>query len=121
MASTPQFDALNLVIDSAPVTSSSPSTETRIVPRRRFQTGRVFLRGSRWCGSFREYEPNPQTGKRTRHTITFDGFVTSKRAAEAALKPYLDDYNAKARADKPCPPPRTGKTVRAVIQEWTEK
>src|SRR5438094_10597967 len=97
--------------------------EAVTVPRRRFQTGRVFLRCDRWCGSFREYEPNPQTGKRARRTITFDESITSKRAAMDALKPYLDDYNAKAKASaKPSPPaPRTGKTVSALIAEWSDK
>lgn len=93
------------------------------MPRRRFQNGQVYLRGKRWVGTFREYEPNPATGKRTRRKITFDESVTSKRAAEAALKPYLDDYNAKAKADeraKPAPP-KSGKTVSVIIQEWQEK
>jgi len=108
------------MIDSLPATSSPPRIEN-IVSRRRFQTGCVFQRGSRWCGSFREYEANPQTGKRARHTITFDESVTSKRAAEIALKPYLDDYNAKAKANaKPAPAARAGKTV-ALIKEWTDK
>lgn len=91
--------------------------------RRRFQTGRVFERGGRWCGSFREYETNPQTGKRARRTITFDESVTSKRAAEIALKPYLDAYNAKAKADASAKhaPTKTGKTVGALIKEWSEK
>jgi integrase len=96
--------------------------ERSIMPRRRFQTGRVFQRGSRWCGSFREYEANPQTGKRTRQTITFDESVTSKRAAESALKPYLDTDNDKAKADtKPAAPPKASKTVGALIKEWADK
>ena len=89
--------------------------------RRRFQTGRVFLRGRKWCGSFREYETNPETGKRTRHTITFDESVTSERAAKAALRPYLDAYNAKAKDNAKPSPPKGGRTVSALVREWTEK
>ena len=55
----------------------------KIMPRRRFQSGRVYLRGTRWVGSYREYEVNPETGKRARRTITFDAPVTSERAAKA--------------------------------------
>ena len=92
------------------------------MPRRRFQTGRVFLRGDKWVGSFREYEADPETGKRTRRTITFDESVTSKRAAEAALKPFLDVYNERAKAQaKPPAPPKSGKTVSALITEWQSK
>src|SRR5229473_6236654 len=98
------------VVDSAPATSSSPSMESSIMPRRRFQAGRVYLRGKRWVGSYREYEINPETGKRTRHTVTFDATVTSERAAKTALQPYLDDYNARAKADLKPSPPRGGKT-----------
>jgi integrase len=93
-----------------------------IMPRRRFQSGRVYQRGTRWVGSYREYDINPETGKRARRTITFDACVRSKRAAKDALKPYLDDYNAKAKANaKPAPQPRNGKTVGALIEEWNEK
>jgi integrase len=94
----------------------------KIMARRRFQSGRVYQRGSKWVGTFREYEPSPETGKRARRTITFDESVTSKRAAESALKPYLDDYNRKAKEEaKPAAPPKGGKTVGALIKEWTGK
>jgi len=56
------------------------------VPRRRFQKGRVYQRGTRWAGSYREYEINPETGKRPRRTITFDESVTSRREAEKLLE-----------------------------------
>src|SRR5712691_7504984 len=101
--------------------SSSPRME-KIMPRRRFQSGRVYLRGTRWVGSYREYDVNPETGKRARRTITFDATVTSERAAKAALQPYLDDYNARAKANlKPSAPSRGGKSVRVLITEWTDK
>ena len=112
---------LGRVVDSGPVTSSSPSIERNIMPRRRFQSGRVYQRGTRWVGSYRDYEANPGTGKRTRHTITFDAAVTSERAAKAALQPYLDDYNARAKANLKPSAPRSGKTVRALVDEWTDK
>ncbi len=112
---------LGRVVDSAPVTSSSPSIERNIMPRRRFQSGRVYQRGTRWVGSYREYEVNPETGKRARRTITFDATVTSERAAKAALQPYLDDYNARAKANLKPPAPRGEKTVRALVDEWTDK
>jgi hypothetical protein len=113
---------LGTVVDSAPATSSSPRMECKTtMPRRRFQSGRVYLRGTRWVGSYREYEVNPETGKRARKTITFDESVTSKRAAQAALQPYLDDYNARAKADSKPSATRGGKAVRALIEEWTDK
>jgi integrase len=78
-------------------------------------------RRTRWVGSYREYEVNPETGKRARRTITFDESVTSMRAAKAALQPYLDDYNARAKADSKPSAPRGGRSVRALIEEWTDK
>jgi integrase len=82
----------------------------------------VYQRGSRWVGSYREYEADPETGKRARRTITFDESVTSERAAKAAFQPYLDAYNAKAKANtRPSPAPRAGETVGALIKEWTGK
>src|SRR6267143_5070585 len=118
MAIVPQ---LGPVVDSASATSSSPRMERAIMPRRRFQSGRVYQRGTRWVGSYREYEINPETGKRARRTITFDATVTSERAAKAALQPYLDDYNARAKANLKPSAPRSGKTVRALVDEWTDK
>src|SRR5882762_1036882 len=87
------------VLDSAPATSSSSPRIEKIISRRRFQEGRVYQRGKRWVGTYREYEANPDTGKRARRTITFDETVKSWTAAKKALKPYLDDYNAKAEAN----------------------
>src|SRR5207237_6581187 len=66
-------------------------------------------------------EVNPETGKRARRTITFDATVTSERAAKAALQPYLDDYNARAKANLKPSAPRGEKTVRALLEEWTDK
>src|SRR5262249_27261252 len=81
--------------------------------------GRVYLRGKLWVGTYRTYDVNPSTGKRMRRTITFDESVTSHRAALIALKPYLDEYNASAKADqKRRQPPRTGKKVAELVDEW---
>jgi integrase len=92
------------------------------VPRRRFQRGRVFLRGGRWVGSYRTYGVNPSTGKRMRRTITFDESVTSERAARQALQPYLAEYNARAKADQQQrKPPRTGKKVADLVDEWVQQ
>jgi integrase len=121
MATAFKLASCAAVVDFAPATSSSPSTETRIVPRRRFQNGRVYKRGNKWVGSYREYEADPETGKRARRTITFDESVTSRRTAKDALKPYLDDYNAKAKVTAEPAPPKRGKTVGALIEEWTGK
>jgi hypothetical protein len=62
-----------------------------------------------------------KTGKRARRTITFDETVTSERAAKAAIQPYLDDYNSRAKANLKLSAPRSGKTVRALIEERADK
>lgn len=120
MSATPQLDA---VLESSPATSWSPSMEARSVPRRRFQKGRVFQRGKRWCASFREYDANNETRKRVRRTITFDESVTSKREAEKQLQPYLDAYNAKAEAEAIKRPTiqKGGKKLSELIAEWESK
>jgi integrase len=87
------------------------------VPRRRFQNGRVFKRGDKWVGSFRDSQTDPETGKRARRTVTFPESVTSERAARAALQPYLDRVNI-------APPPaprRLGRKLCELIEEWKEK
>ena len=96
-------------------TSSSPSTEVMPVPRRRFQTGRVFKRGKKWIGMYRDNEVNPQTGQRIRRTVTFDDGVTSERAARRELQLYLEKVNL-----EPPSPRRGGKTVSDLIEEWKE-
>lgn len=104
--------------DTIPATTSSPpSTEATIVPRRRFQKGRVFQRNKikKWAGSFRDEVIDPLTGKlkRIRRTVTFDPSVTSRRAALRALQPYLDRVNV-----DPPSPKRGGKTVAELVAEW---
>jgi integrase len=117
MATAPQLAPLTgLMIDSAPATSSLPGTEVRIVPRRRFQTGRVYKRGVKWVGSYRDSQANPETGKRTRRTVTFPDSVTSERAARSALQPYLDRVNI-----APPAPKKAGKTLFELIEQWKEQ
>jgi integrase len=94
-------------------TSSSPSTEVVAVPRRRFQQDRVYRRGKRWVGSYRDNEVNPKSGVRIRRTVTFDTSVTSERAARRELQPYLDKVNL-----NPPSPRWGGKTVSELIEEW---
>ena len=102
------------VVNFAAATSSSPSTEVRIVPRRRFQTGRVYKRGRKWVGSYRDNETNPETGMRARRTVTFPDSITSERAARSALQPYLDKVNIAP----PPSPKKAGKTVCELIEDW---
>jgi integrase len=102
--------------DSLPIaTSSSPSTEVVAVPRRRFQQGRVYRRGKKLVGSYRDNEVNPESGQRIRRTVTFDASVTSERAARRELQPYLDRVNL----DTPTPR-KGGITVSDLIEEWRE-
>lgn len=123
MATAPQADLKSLTrvqhsgIVAVP-TSSLPSTEVRIVPRRRKQRGRVYKRGDKWCGSYREWETETTTGKRTRRTITFPDSVTSERAAWAALQPDLDRVNNLAACSELPKPKRTGKTLTELVEEW---
>lgn len=90
----------------------------RLVPRRRNQKGSVFLRGSKWVGTFREAETDPQTGKRIRRKITFGPDVTSKRAAEAALQPYLDRVRDETQAMVLSVPAKGGKKLSSLVDEW---
>ena len=84
------------------------------MPQRRFQNGRVYLRGSKWVGSYRDTEINPETGERIRRTITFDASVTSARAARSALQPYLDRINVQL----PNLHARGKKKLSELIEEW---
>lgn len=101
-------------------TSSSPSTGATIVPRRRFQKGRVYQRGKaqKWVGSFWDDSIDPLTGylKRVRRTVTFDSSVTSRRTAFRALQPYLERVNV-----EPPIPRKGGRTVNDLVEEWKKK
>jgi integrase len=98
-------------------TPSSASTEG-IVPRRRFQRGRVFVRGSRkkvWVGSLREDRLQSDGSiKRIRRSVVLgDASVISRRSALALLQPFLDRVNI-----APPPAPKTGKTLLDAVAEW---
>lgn len=117
MESVPQTDLHDSGTLRVEQASSSLGIERRIVPRRRFQKGRVYRRGSKWVGSYREHELNPQTGQRIRRTITFPDSVSSERAARRELEPYLNVVNVAV----PIPAKRTGKTLNELVDEWKEK
>ncbi len=87
------------------------------MPRRRFQKGRVYQRGKKWVGSYREHEINPATGQRIRRTVTFPDSVTSERLAWRELEQYLSRVNAAI------PPPikRGGKKLLELVEEWKDK
>lgn len=92
------------------------------MPRRRGQGGYVYLRGKSWVGRYREAETDPQTGKRIRRTVTFGPEITSKRAAEAALQPYLDQVRDQTKAMLALAPTKGGgKKLCSLIEEWKEQ
>jgi integrase len=91
------------------------------VPRRRGQKGRVFFRGKKWVGRYREAETDLQTGSKIRRTITFGPEITSRRAAEAALQPYLDRIRDRTQAMLLPPTPiADDKKLCSLIDEWKE-
>jgi hypothetical protein len=88
------------------------------VPRRRFQRGRVFVRGSRkkvWVGTFREdrLQLDGSISRVRRSVVLGDAARVSRRLALATLQPFLDRVNI-----APAPPPKTGKTLMEAISEW---
>ena len=88
------------------------------MPRRRFQRGRLFVRGSRkevWVGSYREDRLQSDGSiKRIRRSIVLgDTAKISRRAALATLQPYLDAVNIAAP-----PPPKTGKMLLEAVSDW---
>ena len=91
------------------------------MPRRRFQRGQIIQRGSRrpcWVGMFREDRLNSDgTIQRAKRKVILGSCASmSRRAALAALQPYLDAVNV-----APAPPPRLGKTFLMVVNEWREQ
>src|SRR5260370_25414949 len=90
-------DAISTVARATP---SSTSTEV-FVPRRRFQRGRLFVRGSRkkvWVGSFREdqVQPDGSITRIRRSVVLGEATRASRRSALAALQPFLDRVNISA-------------------------
>jgi integrase len=99
-------------------TPSLLSTGVNPVPRRRFQRGQIIQRGVRkpvWVGMFREDRLNSDgTVRRIKRKVILGPCAsTSRRAALATLQPYLDAVNI-----APPPPPKVGKTLSTMVQEW---
>jgi len=92
-----------------------------IVPRRRFQKGRLVIRGVRnpqRCGMYREdVLQSDGTMRRRRRTVRL-GPVSrlSERAAWAKFQPYLDRVNSAAQAPK-----LSGMTLDEFASEWRSK
>src|ERR1700739_23352 len=87
-------DAISTVARATP---SSTSKEV-FVPRRRFQRGRLFVRGSRkkvWVGSFREdqVQPDGSITRIRRSVVLGETARVSRRSALGALQPFLDRVN----------------------------
>jgi integrase len=88
------------------------------VPRRRFQKGRLVIRGVRnpqRCGMYRDDVLQPDgTIRRMRRTVRL-GPVSrlSERAAWAKFQPYLDRVNSTAQAPK-----ISGMTLEKFAAEW---
>src|SRR5579859_2880687 len=89
-----------------------------IVPRRRFQKGRLVIRGIRnpqRCGMYREDVLLADgTVRRIRRTVRL-GSVSklSARAAWAKFQPYLDRINSAVPS-----PRKSGMTLEQFTQEW---
>jgi integrase len=107
-------DAISTVAGATP---SSTSTEV-FVPRRRFQRGRLFVRGSRkkvWVGSFREdkVRPDGSITRIRRSVVLGETASVSRRAALATLQPFLDRVNI-----APPPLPKSGKALLEAVADW---
>lgn len=123
-ASAKKEDSSNAVLQSEDAISTvalatPPSTSTEVfVPRRRFQRGRVFERGSRkkvWVGSFREdkVQPDGSITRIRRSVVLGDTARVCRRAALATLQPFLDRVNI-----APPPLPKSGKTLLEAVADW---
>jgi integrase len=88
------------------------------VPRRRFQKGRLVIRGIKnphWCGVYREdILLKDGTIHRMRRTVSLGSVSTlSERRAWASFQPYLDRVNSAVKL-----PPKSGMTLETFVQEW---
>ena len=88
------------------------------MPRRRFQRGRLFVRGSKrevWVGSYREdrMQSNGSIKRIRRSVVLGETAKISRRAALATFQPYLDAVNIAGP-----PPPKTGKTLLEAVSDW---
>ena len=88
------------------------------MPRRRFQKGRLVIRGNQnpqWAGIYREdVLLLDGTVHRIRRTVKL-GQISgmSQRAAWAKFQPYLDRVNSLVQA-----PPKSGTTLKVFVNEW---
>jgi integrase len=104
--------------DSVTSATPSPAQAGAFMPRRRFQLGRMYVRGKRrphWFGSYREDTTlSDGTPKRIRRTVKLGPVSSmSTRSAKAAFQKHLDRVNVIA-----APPPSSGKKVKDFITEW---
>jgi integrase len=108
----------HLLGDIVVLATPSPKQAGAFMPRRRFQTGRIYMRGKNqlhWVGSYREDTTlSDGTPKRTRRTVKLGPTSSmSKRAARAAFQKYLDRVNVIAALS-----PKSGKKLKDFISEW---
>jgi integrase len=87
------------------------------VPRRRFQKGRLVMRGVRkpqWCGLYREDVLYADGIRRVRRTVRL-GLASklSERAAWSKFQPYLDGVNSAVKLR-----PKPGMTLNEFVVEW---
>jgi integrase len=108
----------DVVVISAAVTPSLVSTGGVMVPRRRFQRGRLFQRNSRWVGCFREdrLQENGAIRRVQRKVVLGHCSKLSERSARATFQPYLDRVNI-----APAPAPKVGRTLLEAVEEWREQ
>jgi hypothetical protein len=104
--------------DIVPSATPSPKQAGVFMPRRRFQLGRIYVRGKRrphWFGSYREDTTlSDGAPKRIRRTVRLGPVSsTSKRSAKAAFQKHLDRVNVIA-----APSPKSGKKLKDFIPEW---
>ena len=97
--------------------TSLPTRAGGVVPRRRFQKGRLVIRGTRnpqRCGIYREDVLKDGAIHRVRRTVRLGpASKLSERAAWAKFQPYLDRVNTAVQM-----PPKSGMTLEAFVQEW---
>src|SRR5260370_2982014 len=107
------------VVNDANVGPATPSPKRAggIVPRRRFQKGRLVIRGSKkpqWCGIYREDVLNNGSILRRRRTVRLGPKSSlSERAARTKFQPYLDRVNSAVRL-----PHKSGNTLSQFVAEW---
>jgi integrase len=106
----------NAILVAAPLTAVG--MEKSDMPRRRYQRGMVFSRGTKrkvWIAKFREDRVREDgTIQRIQRKLVL-GTVKNMTKLQAiqAMQPYLDAVNLVAIVQ-----PKKGKTLRTFVQEW---